>query len=364
MLNKQELSQIQDYIVQILPQVLRQNPEMTRTIEGIIAEQFPRREEFDRLLDEVIRLLDELKSLSEESNRHKEQLELRLELQSEEMSQLREEMKLRFKQQEADMLDIKSDIHEIKEGFSQQQSDRLDLKSDMQELKQGFSQQQSDIQELKQGFRQQQSDIQELKQGFSQQQSDMQGLKQGFSQQQSDMQGLKQGFSQQQSDMLEIKSNMLNIKRRMLKVESTVEGVSQKITQFDAWLKIVTGNIGTEKGQKLEELFALGLAYGLKNPNIKPETIQLRQLFMDGEGLVFFRKGQYIEVDIIAENGKYSVFEVKATARIEDVDMFARKVKLIALQNPDKQVEGIFLSPGIEESVKQCCAEYGLECIF
>jgi hypothetical protein len=192
----------------------------------------------------------------------------------------------------------------------------------------------------------------------------MQALNQGFSQQQSDMQGLKQGFSQQQSDMLEIKSNMLNIKRRMLKVESTVEGVSQKITQFDAWLKIVTGNIGTEKGQKLEELFALGLAYGLKNPNIKPETIQLRQLFMDGEGLVFFRKGQYIEVDIIAENGKFSVFEVKATARIEDVDMFARKVKLIALQNPDKQVEGIFISPGIEESVKQCCAEYGLECIF
>jgi len=200
------------------------------------------------------------------------------------------------------------------------------------------------------------NDTQALKQGLSQQQSDMLDIK-------NDTQALKQGLSQQQSDMLDIKSNMLNIKRRMVKVESTVEGVSQKITQFDAWLKIFTGNIGTEKGQKLEELFALGLAYGLKNPNIKPETIQLRQLFMDGEGLVFSRKGQYIEVDIIAENGRFTVFEVKATARIEDVDMFARKVKLIALQNPDKQVEGIFISPGIEESVKQCCAEYGLECI-
>ncbi|MDM8562772.1 TMEM43 family protein [Candidatus Marithioploca araucensis] len=126
-------------------------------------------------------------------------------------------------------------------------------------------------------------------------------------------------------------------------------------------LAILAGTLGTEKGQRLEEVFATVLSYGLKNPDIKPESIQLRQQFIDTEGLVFPKKGKFIEVDIIAENGKMTVFEVKATATIDDVDIFSMKVKLIQLQNPDKQVHGIIISPWASEEVKQCCTEYDLE---
>lgn len=44
-----------------------------------------------------------------------------------------------------------------------------------------------------------------------------------------------------------------------------------------------------------------------------------------------------------------------------DVGIFAKKVQLIQSQNPDKQVKGIFMSPGAGEEVKECCTEYDVE---
>ena len=230
MLAKQDFRQMQDYIIQVLPQLLRQNPEIATTIEGMLAHQFPRRDEFTQLLNEM-------KSLREESNRRFDKVDHRFE---------------------------------------------------------------------------------------------------------------------------EVKREQLDLKRRMVKVESTVDRMDKKITQFDAWLKVVTGNVGDKKGKDAKQLFALGLNYGLKRSDIKPESIQLRQTFMDDEGIVFPRKGKHIEVDILAENGNFAVFEVKTTAIDTDVVTFARKIQLIQHQTPDKQVSGIFIAPNADEEIAQCCSEYGL----
>jgi hypothetical protein len=158
----------------------------------------------------------------------------------------------------------------------------------------------------------------------------------------------------------EEKHERLDLKRCMIRLESTVDRLDKKITQFDAWLKVVTGNVGDKKGKDAEQLFALGLNYGLKRSDIKPESIQLRQIFMDEEGIVFPKKGKFIEVDILGENGNFSVFEVKTTAIDTDVVTFARKVQLIQHQMPDKPVSGIFISPNASEEIEQCCVEYDL----
>ena len=174
-------------------------------------------------------------------------------------------------------------------------------------------------------------------------------------------------FEQQQQEMNrrfdEQHRDTLDLKRRVIKMESNMEVMADKMTKFDAWLNIIAGNIGTEKGQNLEELFALGLSYGLKNREILPETIQLQQEFMDKDCLVYSKKWKSIEVDIIAENGKLTIFEVKATAVETDIDTFAKKVELIQRQNPDKQVQGILISPGAKDKIKECCAEYEIELI-
>jgi len=84
------------------------------------------------------------------------------------------------------------------------------------------------------------------------------------------------------------------------------------------------------------------------------------KLFEDKEGIVYPNKGKYIEVDILAENGNFAVFEVKITAIDTDVVTFARKIQLIQHQVPDKQVSGIFIAPNAGEEIAQCCNEYNL----
>ncbi len=71
-LDEKDLVQIRNYVIRILPELLREEPEIATTIEGILAQQFPRRDEFARLLDELTLL--------------REEMEQRLNLPREEMS--------------------------------------------------------------------------------------------------------------------------------------------------------------------------------------------------------------------------------------------------------------------------------------
>ncbi|OAD22662.1 hypothetical protein THIOM_001523 [Candidatus Thiomargarita nelsonii] len=292
---KKDLSHIREEVLTILPQLLREEPEVITAIEGIIARQFPRRDEFASLLKEIklqreetsrqIKLQREetsrqIKLQREETSRQLEQTNRRIDLLGEEMNRRLEQMEQRIEQVEQ----------------------RVDLLRE------------------------------EMNQRFDQ---------------------VDQRFDQVHQDHLELK-------RRVIKLESGQKQILEKMTGFDAWLKVITGNLGTEKGQTLEDLFAIALRYGLKNPNIKPESIRLRQELMDVEGLVF-RKNYGTEIDLIAENGKLTVFEVKATANIDDVDLFGMKIELVRLQNQDKEVQGILVSPGAGERIKKRCMEFRLE---
>lgn len=59
-LDEKDLVQIRNYVIRILPELLREEPEIATTIEGILAQQFPRRDEFARLLDELTLLREEM----------------------------------------------------------------------------------------------------------------------------------------------------------------------------------------------------------------------------------------------------------------------------------------------------------------
>jgi len=295
MLAKKELNQVREYVIGILPQLLREEPEITSTIEGIIAHQFPRRDEFARLLDEV-------KLLREDMNRRFELMEQKFEL----MEQKFELMDQKFEAQRQE---------------TEQRFDAL-----YKEMNHRFEQVDKRFEQVDKRFEQVDKRFEQVDKRFEEQHRET-----------------------------------VDIKRRVIKLESGQALLLDKMTRFDMRLNMLAGTLGTEKGERLEEVFASVLSYGLNHPDIKPESIQLRQKFMDTEGLVYLKKGKHIEVDIIAENGKLTVFEVKATTTTGNVDEFARKVKLIELQNPDKKVCGIIISPWASEEVKQCCAEYDLE---
>ncbi|MFN8489834.1 MAG: hypothetical protein U0350_19770 [Caldilineaceae bacterium] len=109
-LNKEQLDQLEQHITEILPDLLLRNPKIATTIEGILAQHFPRRDEFARLLDEFIQ----------------------------------------FRQETRERLDrIDQDIHELKGDVAVLKSDVAVLKSDVAVLKSDVKQLKLDVKQLK-----------------------------------------------------------------------------------------------------------------------------------------------------------------------------------------------------------------------
>jgi hypothetical protein len=309
MIAEQDFNQIQKYIVQILPQLLHEKPEIVSTIEGIIADNFPRRDEFARLLDEV-------KEQREQTNRHLDQMDLRFTLLREEMEQ-RLELQRKEMDQRFDLLQA-----EMNERFEQ-----VDKRFDLLHT------------EMKGRFQQVEQRLDRVDQQFD---------------------NVDQRFDKVDQQLQQGHRESFKIKRRLLKVEASQDTLIKKVTGLETWLKMATGNLGTEKGQTLEDMFAIALSYGLNNPDIKAKTILLRQGLVDDKGVVF-KKDYFTEIDLISENGRLTVFEVKATAKVGDVDFFSWKVELVQVQNPNKQVHGAFISLGASEEVRQRCTSLGIE---
>jgi hypothetical protein len=138
-----------------------------------------------------------------------------------------------------------------------------------------------------------------------------------------------------------IDKTLLDVRRDIARLNSGQEHIIRRLDGQENWLRFVVGDLRNEKGQTLEDMFAAALRYGLKNPDITADNIRLRQKIEDTEAR-FFPFNYSSEVDIIAENGEFLVFDVKASADADHVDMFAMKVKLAAHLHPDKKVRGVF----------------------
>jgi len=270
-----------------------------------------------------------------------EQIKKRLEQQQQQIDLLREETNLRFKQvethseqqqQQIDLLREEMNLH-----FEQIERRRTQIDWLCEEINLCFEQVEEHLDQ-----RQQQIDL--LREKMNRR-----------------LEKIETRLDQQQQQIDLLRKDVLDLERQIAQIISDIEQMNIEIIQFDGWLKLISGMKGDEKGQALEQTFALGLSYGLKDRDIKPETIQLRQLFVDSEGVVFFKKGKLIEVDLIAENHKLTVFEVKSSPEEADVEHFAKKIKVVQLAHPEKQVQGIFISPGASEAVEQHCQEWGIQ---
>lgn len=138
--------------------------------------------------------------------------------------------------------------------------------------------------------------------------------------------------------------------------------VIRRMDGMEAWIKAIEGKKGSDKGQNLEETFATALRFGLQNVEIKPENIQLRVKLTDSEGLVY-QRGYTTEVDIIIEERRWTVFEIKASAEKDDVTSFWFKLKLIRLQQPDKEIRGVIFSCREDAELKDACRDFQIELI-
>jgi hypothetical protein len=158
----------------------------------------------------------------------------------------------------------------------------------------------------------------------------------------------------------EIRESREETARRFDQVEQRFAQMSKHFEDLRDWVELVVGRAQVRSGRNLEDVVAAALRVALKRPDIHPESIRLRQKIVDTEGWVFPR-GRQKEVDLVAADDEYLVFEVKSAAEVDDVDYFADKVELVRRLNPDKKVRGVFITLAPEPDVQQRCQELGIE---
>lgn len=168
-----------------------------------------------------------------------------------------------------------------------------------------------------------------------------------------------QRFDRVEGRLDRVEGDLRIVKRDVAQLKHGQEMILKQLSGQDAWLRLTVGDLRDEKGRTLEDMFAAGLRHGLQDQSISAESIRLRQPLIDSEGVVFTRRFE-TEVDIIAQNGKLIVFEIKATAKVSEVDLFALKVELVKAQQPDKEVSGVFICLGASAAIQERCRERGL----
>lgn len=313
-LEQAQLEQIETHIAEILPELIRRNPKIARTIEGILAELFPRRDEFARLLDEL--------------------------------TAHRVETAENFVHVRSEIHDVQDDltIHrtESAQRFDKIESELGDFRTETRER---FGQVDRRFEQVDQRFEQVDRRFEQVDRRFEQ-------VDQRFDR-------VDQRFDQVEGRLGRVEGDLRIVKRDVAQLKHGQEMILKQLSGQEAWLRLTVGTLRDEKGRTLEDMFAAGLRHGLQDPTITAESIRLRQPLIDSEGVVFTRRFE-TEVDLIAQNGKLIVFEIKATGKISEVDLFALKVDLMKAQNPDKEVSGVFICLGASAAIQERCSERGL----
>lgn len=192
-----------------------------------------------------------------------------------------------------------------------------------------------------------------------------------FGQVQGEIQGLRtdmlQRFEQIDRRFEQVDQHFEQVDRRFEQVDGRFEQVDRRFEQLDRkvddlkdWVEMVVGGFQVRSGRRLEDVVAGTLRLVLKRPDIVPDQIHLRQKVVDEQGLIG-PTGRSYEVEILADDGHITLFEVKSVCEVEDVDHLADKVALMRTLHPDRQVDGLMVTLGVkEEEVKTRCAQYGI----
>lgn len=129
------LEEIEELILERLPIILERNPRFVTFIEGIVAEKFPRRDEFARLLDEV-------QQHRAETARQSKRVEQRVEHVDQQLQEHRAETAEQFNRIDERFAQVDQRFAQVDQRFAQvdQRFDQADQRFDalVQRMEDGF----------------------------------------------------------------------------------------------------------------------------------------------------------------------------------------------------------------------------------
>ena len=175
---------------------------------------------------------------------------------------------------------------------------------------------------------------------------------------------IDQRFEQIDRRFEEIDRRFEHVDQRFEEVDRRLEGLQQEMSDLRDWVEGVVGGLQRRSGRRLEDVVAGALRVALRRPDIKPDQLRLRQRMVDEKGVVGLPGQRRFEIDILAQDGQISVFEVKSYCEWEDIDRLHEKVAFVQALNPGVKVEGIMIAMSIGDEVRERCQELGITLVY
>jgi hypothetical protein len=148
------------------------------------------------------------------------------------------------------------------------------------------------------------------------------------------------------------------IDKRFEEVYRRFDKVDSDFKNLEDWVGIVVGGFQRRAGRSLEDAVAGTLRIAL-GKEVKPENITMRKKIMDDEGLIG-PKGRSYEIDLCVTNTESLIFEIKSSAKEEDIERFNDKAELAIKKLGLKKVEKALITLDKHPSVVKLCDKFGI----
>lgn len=178
------------------------------------------------------------------------------------------------------------------------------------------------------------------------------------------LEGMDQRLGAVEGRLGGVEDGLGGVEGRLGGVEDGLGAVRKDMSDLRCWVELLTGRLQNRVGRNLEDLVAGALRAALRRTDIKADQLRLRQSVVDEQGLVGLPGKRRFEIDILAENGQLTVFEVKSFCDWDDVNTLDDRVTLVRALNPGKKVEGVMIALGVDYHVQERCAELGITLVY
>ncbi len=299
MLTTVELEQAREYIFRQLPRVLEQDPDFVTLIEGIVAEKFPRRDEFARLLDELTAARQEQRDGFHQVN-------------------------YRLDKHDADIAELKDGVAELRVGQDELRVGQDGLRSDVTELRVGQD-----------GLR---SDVTELRTGQDE---------------------LRVGQDELRRDVTELRIGQEELRNGQEELRNGQTGLRQEVAELRVLIDERTEMLRKEFNNAVA---TLGQRWGLMSEDILRQVVaavieksyggSVRQVNIDDE-----------EFDVVITNGSHILVEITARARQDVIRRLERKRKTYAEHTGVEPARVLLATAQIHYTVVRKLQEMGIEVI-
>ncbi|MFN3975808.1 MAG: DUF3782 domain-containing protein [Aquificaceae bacterium] len=164
---------------------------------------------------------------------------------------------------------------------------------------------------------------------------------------------------QEHSKKLEEHSRILEEQNKRLEEHSKkLELLTQELISLRKRQDVQIGALGARWGLKTERSFRNAVK-GLMEEYL-PVKVE-RYEAIDYEGEVFDgRPGKVVELDLIIEDGKLIVAEIKSSVSVGDVLLFEKKVKFFEKKEGKKPYKKVIISPMVEPKALEFCKDLGI----